>query len=183
MGRISSIDRLTPELRERLHKLLARPDVTQQEITDTLNAAGAGVSKSAVNRYAVRMKQFGEKARQIKEATQAYVQMAGDQAEVSETIIHQLRIGLYDLTSALESGGAEGAEPEELAKRVDALTRASRGMRDLETAAKAIDERRRRLQVELAAAAEETEKTARRGGLSAEMVQQIKERILGVAVE
>ena len=178
----SSIDLLSPQLREQLHALLARPEVTQQEITDAINAAAGEtvVSKSGINRYAVRMKAFGERARQIKEATQVYVQMAGDQAQVSESIVHQIRIGLYDLTSTLE---AQDAEPEEIAGRIDTLSRASRGIRDLETAAKAIDERRRRLQDELAAAAEDAGKTARRGGLSPEMVQQIRERVLGVAVE
>ena len=181
MGRASSIDRLSPELRERLNALLARPDVTQQEITEEINAAGGRVSKSAVNRYAVRMKRFGEKARQIKEATAAYIELAGDQKEVSETIIHQLRVGLYDLTAALESGDAEDAKPEEIANRVDALTRAARGMRDLETAAKSIDERRRRLKAELAAAADEVEAALGPRGTAEDVVARLRERIVGVA--
>ena len=181
----SSIDLLSQELREQLNALLARTDVTQQEITDAINTAAGErvVSKSGVNRYAMRMKAFGERARQIKEATQAYVQMAGDQAQVSESIIHQLRIGIYDLSSLLESSGTEDADPEELAARLDAFAKASRGMRDLEAAAKAIDERKRRLQAELEAAAADVERAGRRAGMSDDTVRQIKGRVLGISVE
>lgn len=183
----SSIDLLSQELRDRLNALLARPEVTQQEITDAINAAAGEtvVSKSAVNRYAVKMKRFGERARQIKEATAAYMEMAGSgHADVSETIIHQLRIALYDLASAMDSSSDEDEDgPKEIAQRIQAVTQASRGMRDLESAAKAIDERRRRLKAELAAAAENIQETARSAGLSDETAKAIGEQVLGVSID
>ncbi|MBQ7644119.1 MAG: DUF3486 family protein, partial [Spirochaetales bacterium] len=69
MGRPSSIDLLPSELKEKLIKLLNKPEVTQQEVTDMINelAGEKVVSKSAVNRYAQKMEDFRRKNREARE--------------------------------------------------------------------------------------------------------------------
>ena len=78
MGRKSSIDLLPENLKNKLLELLAKPDVTQQEITDIINemAGSAVVSKSAVNRYAQKMEEFSRKNREAAEIAKAYLQQA-----------------------------------------------------------------------------------------------------------
>lgn len=189
MAARSSIDRLTPELRARLHALLDDPAVTQQQVAAAVNeAAGATVvSKSAVNRYAVQMKRFAERNRQAREMAVAYLERAGatGQQEMSEIMIQQLQQLSYDLMlrlQELQEGLGEAPEVEVIGKITDLVMRAGRTIRDTEAATDRSAERRRRLRRETAAeAAEAAGQEAKRQGLSQETIDTIRQRILGVA--
>ena len=76
MGQKSAVDKLPEPLRKRLIELLNRPDVTQLEIVDAINAEAGEplISKSSLNRYAQRMKKFAEKNRQAREVAEAYLE-------------------------------------------------------------------------------------------------------------
>ncbi|MDR0638070.1 MAG: DUF3486 family protein [Spirochaetaceae bacterium] len=76
MGQKSSIDKLPDSLRARLLEMPAGPSCTQTRIVETVNgeAGEAVLSKSAVNRYARKMKLFTEKNRQAREAAEAYLE-------------------------------------------------------------------------------------------------------------
>ena len=65
----SSIDRLPDDIRDQLQELLRDPRVTQLDATAQINAileadGHPRLSKSAVNRYAVRMEEVGTRLRQ-----------------------------------------------------------------------------------------------------------------------
>ena len=55
MGQKSAVDKLPEPLRKRLIELLNRPDVTQLEIVDAINAEAGEplISKSSLNRHAL----------------------------------------------------------------------------------------------------------------------------------
>lgn len=185
MAARSSIDRLTPELRARLHALLDDPAVTQQQVAAAVNeAAGATVvSKSAVNRYAVQMKRFAERNRQARELAAAYLERAGadGQQKMSEVLIHQLRALTFDLMlrlQDLQEGLGDAPEAEVIGKIADLVMRAGRTIRDTEAATDRSTERRRRLLQEAAAQAGSA---AQEAGISQSTVDTIRERILGLA--
>ena len=131
----SSIDRLSAELKAKLHELLSRPNVTQQEVTEALNeAAGAPVvSKSAVNRYAVRMRKWADRNRQTREVVQAWLEQAGPDAQnqIGEVLIHQLRDVALDVMLTLQDLNPDS--PEAIEKITKLISQLSRAVRDLET--------------------------------------------------
>ena len=182
MSRPSSIDRLSPELRAKIHELLARPDVTQQEITDALNAQGAGVSKSAVNRYAVRFREWTERNRQAREAVEAYLEGVGPDAQnkMGEAVLQMLRSVSVDLMAAMRDLDPDES-PETVERVAKLVSQVARAVRDMESAASANAERRRKLLAELAAAAAKVEERLQEaGGTSAETIASIRRDILGV---
>ena len=189
MAARSGIDRLTPELRARLHALLEDPAVTQRQVVEAVNeAAGAPVvSKSSVGRYALQMKRFAERNRQARELAAAYLERAGadGQQKMSEVLIHQLRALTFDLMlrlQDLQEGMGDAPEAEVIGQIADLVMRAGRTIRDTEAATDRSTERRRRLRQETAKeAAAAAGQEAKRQGLSPEMIETIRQRILGVA--
>ena len=179
----SSIERLAPEIRQKLHELLSRPDVTQQEVTAALNAAAGEtiVSKSAVNRYAIKMRKIADKNRQAREVVEAYLAQAGPDAQnkMGEVLIHRLRDVAFDLTMELEDLDLDS--PEDIEKLTKLLSQISRALRDMESAATANAERRRKIREQVEAAAADVERTARKGGISDETAAELRKRILGIA--
>lgn len=184
MGGKSSIDRLDPELRSTLIELLNDPNVTQQEIADTINdAAGEKVvSKSAVNRYALKMRQFTERNRQARELADAYLEKYGEekQNQLGKVINHQLRLVVFDLMLNLQEL-QDGDPKERIPALANLINKVARGVRDLEQAAHTNAERERKIKQEVAAAAEDVAKTAKTAGVSPETVSFIKNRILGIS--
>ena len=180
----SSIERLSPELRSRLHELLARADVTQQEITEALNAAGADVSKSAVNRYAVRFRKWADRNRQAREAVEAFLEGAGPDAQnrMGEAVLQMLRSVSVDLMAAMQDMDPEES-PETVERVAKLVGQIARAVRDMESAASANAERRRKLQAELEQAAAKVEGRVRSAakGVSAETIALIRGDIFGVA--
>lgn len=91
MGRASSVEQLPPEILEQLQSWLRDPRVTQLAAVDLVNTVidevNAGlddgdepishVSKSALNRYAQRMEQYGEKLRQSREIAEMWIAKVG----------------------------------------------------------------------------------------------------------
>ena len=191
MGRISSIDRLSPELRDRLHELLARPDVTQQEITEALNAAGASVSKSAVNRYALRFRKWADRNRETQQVVKAYLAQSGQegQEDLSEVLLHQLRDVAHALLVRMQemhdtSQDEDDPSPEGAIELGKLLGQASRSVRDIEMAADRSAERRRKLRAEIAEkAADAAAEAAKEGGSTKELIDEIRRRAVGAAAE
>lgn len=185
MGGKSSIEQLSDELRGKLIELLNRPEVTQQEITDTINEAAGEkvVSKSAVNRYAMKMREFTERNRQARELADAYLNKYGDekQNQLGKVINHQLRLVVFDLMLNLQELQNEGDAEKRIPALATLINKVARGVRDLEQAAHTNAERERKLKQEVAAAANDVATTARRKGLSDETVALIRNRILGIS--
>lgn len=187
MGQHSRLERLPPQLKDRLHALLADPHVTQQEIADALNAeAGEPVtSQSGVSRYAQTMRRFAAENRQATQIVQAWVKQVGaeGQQDLGEAIIHQLRHHIFDLQVRIQEYRESADVDSEATERIaELLHRAARTVASAElAAARSINSRRRieeRTRKQAAAAAESEAKAA---GLSDEMVDALRTRILGVA--
>ncbi len=114
--RQSSIDRLPEDIRAKLQELLRDPRVTQleavQQINEILEQDGLEkLSKSAVNRYSLRMNKVGEKLRQSREIAKMWIGRLGaePQGEVGKLLNEMVRTLAFEATMSM----AEGSEPVE----------------------------------------------------------------------
>lgn len=108
--RQSSIDRLPPDIREKLQELLRDPRVTQLEATARINEIleeeghEERVSKSAVNRYDMEMRKVGEKLRQSREVAEMWIGKLGaaPQGQLGHLVNETLRTLSFDLALKLQ---------------------------------------------------------------------------------
>ena len=176
MGQKSAVDRLPEDLRKRLIELLNRPDVTQLEIVDAINAEAGEplISKSSLNRYAQRMKKFAEKNRQAREVAEAYLEKYGSDTrnKLGKVVNEQIRLVAFDLISELE----ELKESEEVSPKLmtEVIFKVSRGLKELEQAEKLNAEREDEIRkTVLAEAAAKLEQVGKKKGISQEAMKAI----------
>lgn len=182
MARKSSIDLLPVEIREALHALLHDPAVGQVEtalrVNELLAAEGSDqrISKSAVNRYSMRMDSIGAKMRQSREVAEMWIGKLGNQpqGQVGKLLNEFTRTMAFETSLSLSEG--EDPVPPKMLKDL------AMAIKHLEEAA-SVNEKRVREIRKLAAeeAADIVETAAKSQGLTRDGVQAIKEQILGIA--
>jgi hypothetical protein len=183
MGQKSSIDKLPKKLRDKLLAMLNDPACTQAWIVEAINGeAGEPVlSKSGVNRYAMRMKKFAEKNRQAREVAEMYLEKCGADTrnKLGKVLNEQIRGVSFDLMWEIEEQQNDGnAKPEAL---TEILYKLSRSLAELERAEKLNAERTAEIRKEtLVQAAEIVEQEAKSAGLTEEALDIIKRKILGI---
>ncbi|MGB1239349.1 MAG: DUF3486 family protein [Pseudomonadales bacterium] len=182
MARKSSIDLLPEEIREALHALLRDPAVGQVETAQRVNAlleaegSDTRISKSAVNRYSMRMDAIGARMRQSREIAQMWVGKLGNepQGKVGQLLNEFTRTMAFE-TSLAMSEGDEPVPPKMLKELALAI-------KHLEDAASTNEKREREIRKQAAQeAADVAESVAKSQGLTREGVQSIKDMILGIA--
>ena len=181
MPRPSSIDRLPKDILEKLHELLRDPRVTQLDATAQINAilekeGEQPVSKSAVNRYSMRMEEVGKRLRQSREVAGMWINKLGaePQGKVGHLLNEMVRTLAFEAVLDF-SEGDDKASPKMIKDLATAIHRLERAAsenvkREEEIRKKALSE-----------AADVVEKAAGQRGLSADSVQEIRRQILGVA--
>jgi hypothetical protein len=111
----STIERLPADILAKLQQLLQDPRVTQLDATARINeileAEGHPdrVSKSAVNRYAVRMEEVGQRLRQSREVAQMYISHVGaaPQGQTGLLINEMLRSMAFELSLKMQDADLE----------------------------------------------------------------------------
>lgn len=175
----SSIKSLPEDILDQLHALLRDPRVTQLDATVRINAILAEqgekpVSKSAINRYAIKMETVGSKLQQSRQIADMWIGKLGNEpsGKVGQLLNEMVRNLAFE--SAMKLAEGEEIDPKlikELAIAVDKLEKATatneKTLRELEQRA-------------LAKATEKASEVATRNGLSAEMVEAFKREMLGV---
>lgn len=141
MGRPSRIARLEKDVRWALDELLREGRYTQAEVLDRINAqlAERGVqplSRSGLNRYAVRMEEVGQKLRHMREISRQWIGELGTvpEGEVGRLLIEVVRGLAWDAATRL-SEGTEAPPPKlirELSVAVERLQRSARSSLDYE---------------------------------------------------
>ena len=135
MAQRSSIERLPEDIRQKLQELLRDPRVTQLEATRRINQVleeeglPDRLSKSAVNRYAVKMEEVGAKLRQSREIAKMWIGKLGaaPQGEVGKLLNEMIRTLAFEMTLNMSEGSIE-AEPKmlkDLAIAIERLERAA----------------------------------------------------------
>ena len=177
----SSIDRLPDDIREQFQELLRDPRVTQLDVVARINALleeegrPERLSKSAVNRYAVRMEEVGARMRQSREVADMWIGKLGaePQGKVGKLLNEMVRTLAFETAMKLGEG-EEPAEPKMLKDLSIAVER-------LEKAAsenvKREEEIRKRA---LAEAAARVDEGAKAQGLTEDQAKFWREQVLGV---
>ena len=176
MGQKSAVDRLPEDLRKKLIELLNRPDVTQLEIVDVINAQAGEplISKSSLNRYAIRMKKFAEKNRQAREVAEAYLEKSGSDTRnrLGKVVNEQVRLVAFDLISELEELKEKSEVDPKLMTEV--IFKVARGLKDLEQAEKLNAEREDAIrELILKETAAKVEAVGKKKGVSKEAMETI----------
>ncbi|WP_090700743.1 DUF3486 family protein [Nitrosomonas aestuarii] len=178
MARQSKIDALPAEIKEWLDNSLADGNFSgYQLLSDELKLRGYDISHASVHRYGQKIEKRMAAIRAATEAAQILARNTPDQSdELSASVIRMAQSELFDVMVDLQEAEAEN-DP---AKRVKLLSRAALAISNL-ARAKVIhrkwqDEARERTEKAASAA----EKIARKGGLSAESVDQLRREILGI---
>ena len=184
MGQKSAVDRLPEELRKKLIELLNKPNVTQIEIVDAINAEAGEplISKSSLNRYAQRMKKFAEKNRQAREVAEAYLEKYGSDTRnrLGKVVNEQVRLVAFDLISELEELKEQGEVDPKFITEV--IFKVSRGLKELEQAEKLNAEREDEIrEAVLKEAAAKLEEVGKKKGISQETMKAIYAEVFRIA--
>ena len=187
MPRPSSIERLPPDILEQLQALLRDPRVTQLDAVARINVIleeeghPDRVSKSSVNRYAVRMNEVGERLRQSRQVAEMWIAKLGaqPQGQVGHLVNEILRTLAFDLSMTMQQGEIGIEDAPEVAKMLKNMAIA---MERLEKAASENVKREQEIKRQAAeAAADVTEKALVNQGMSRDSIDTIKREILGIA--
>jgi hypothetical protein len=187
MPRPSTIDRLPADILAQLHELLRDPRVSQLDATAKINAVLEAdghedrVSKSAVNRYSMRMEEVGARLRQSRQVAEMWVGKLGSapQGQVGKLLNEIIRTLAFETAmDAAESGNPVSPKMlKDLAIAVQRLESAA-NMND-EREAKIREAARKAALEEAAGKVEEAAKASK--GMTRESIDTIKREILGIA--
>ena len=188
MGSPSSIHRLPPAVKERLDEDLRHPGVTQREATakanDTLAAEGAPpISKSSVNRYALRMETVGQRVRQSREVADAWIGRLGSLpgGQVGHLTTEIVRTLAFEVGMKLQDGELD---EDSLPGLLDALRSLSLTLQRLERTSEVSERRERQIRreaaEELAAAAERDAAAGGTKTITPERLREIMREAYGV---
>lgn len=187
MPKPSTIDILPPEVKAQLQAWLQDPRITQLEATERANSllelAGhpERVTKSAVNRYAVKMEEVGAKLRQSREVASMYIAQVGaaPQGQTGLLINEMLRSMAFELSLKMQEADAE--DPESMSATISQLKNLALTMQRLEQSATINVKREGEIRkAALNDAADNVEKAAVQQGMNAEQAAFWRQQVLGV---
>lgn len=185
MPRKSSIETLPPDILEQLQAMLRDPRCIQLDIVARINAVLAEkghedrVSKSSLNRYSLRMDRVGEKLQQSRAMAEMWIAKLGaqPQGQVGHLINEILRTLAFDMSLQLQ----DISDPEAMPGVVEMLKDLSLTMMRLEKAASDNVKREKEIRDQAKQeAANEAGKALANRGMTADGVEEIKKRILGL---
>ena len=177
MGRKSSLRRLSPEVLQEINRILSEGRLTLDELLEHLRGMGVDtISRSALGRQKQRIDKVAAKLRQSREMTEALVREIGPsvaEGQQGRLLVQTLRDLVFDhLAARVEEGDVDDPKAlMALARTLKDMAQANRLDQDFEAKV------RERVQKETVKA---VENPAREAGLSADTVEAIKGRILGI---
>lgn len=188
MPQASTIDLLPAEIKSQLQQLLQDPRCTQLDVTAKINALLEAegheerVSKSAVNRYAVKMSEVGEKLRQSREVADMYISKVGaaPQGQMGLLINEILRTLAFDISLKIQN--ADLKDPETLSSTIDQVKALALATQRLEQSTTINVKRENEIRkAALQDVATEVEKQADTMQIKPETLDYIKKVIYGLA--
>jgi len=180
VGQRSKVKQLPPEVREWLDVTLAEKNFAgYKQLVDELSKRGHIVSKSSVHRYGANLEKRLDAIRASTEAARQIASMAPDDADLrSGAVMSLLQTDIFDVIMRSQAMNDDIKDPAKkmkllssLATSVAKLARASihQKKHEIETRAKT------------EAAADKVARLAKKGGMSASTVDEIKRAVLGIA--
>ncbi|BEB98975.1 DUF3486 family protein [Escherichia coli] len=184
-GRLSKVDLLPGSIREQLHQMLREKRHTQEEIREAINALidehnlpeEMQLSRTGLNRYAIRMEKVGAKIRASREMAEVWAAKLGSAptSDVGKLLMEFVKTLAFETSMSM----AEADKP--VAPK--ALGQLALVAQRLEAAAMTSHKREKAIRDAFAQEmAEKTEELVRTGGLSGGAADTIKRDILGISV-
>ncbi|EET8027847.1 DUF3486 family protein [Escherichia coli] len=183
-GRLSKVDLLPDSIREQLHQMLREKRHTQEEIREAINALidehnlpeEMQLSRTGLNRYAIRMEKVGAKIRASREMAEVWAAKLGSAptSDVGKLLMEFVK------TLAFETSMSMAEDDKPVAPK--ALGQLALVAQRLEAAAMTSHKREKAIRDAFAQEmAEKTEELVRTGGLSGGAADTIKRDILGIS--
>ncbi len=180
MARRSAVDGLPEDERHWLERELAQNGFSNYEaLEELLRTRGYAISKSAIHRHGQKIERRFAAIKASTEAARFLTEGAADDQDArSEAVIALVQTGIFDSIVELQEASDEDVPP---AERIALLSGAAKNIATLARAS--VNQKKFRLEVQarIQAAAASVEKIAKKGGLSADAVQQLRREILGIA--
>ncbi|TNG92276.1 DUF3486 family protein [Pasteurellaceae bacterium USgator11] len=180
MARRSSIDQLPEEVRRWLERALTESGFSGYvELENLLKEKGYQISKSAIHRYGQKLERRFQSIKSSTEAARLIAEGAEDEGDHrSEALMAMLQSSLFDALVDIED--ADTLKPVDklkllslAGKNIAAVTQASTKLKSYQAEVKQ----------RVTQAAKEVEKVVKRGGLSDDVADEIRRKILGIATE
>ena len=191
MSRPSSVRRLPEAVREALNSWLRDPAITQAEARERANAllaeidpAARPLSRSAVNRYDLSMREVGQKIIEQREIADQWIGKLGSQpaGQLGHLVVETIRTVAFECGQMMARGELTA---ESLPGTLDQLNKLALAAQRLSRSSAEEERRERQIREEArkqaaADAADAAGEAASEQGLSAATVDLIKRKVLGV---
>lgn len=173
-NRKSSLDRLDPRIQSEVNAAIKEGRASIDEIVSMIKSMGGDASRSAVGRYVKNQNEQLAKYREAQEVAKVWVDKLGKEpdGDVAKLLLEMLRVVSFQTISNMDE-----ADPQSiffLAQSIKNIAQADKLHVDREAAV------RKLIATQVAKAAEEVTKTARKAGMSADTVDLIRSKILGI---
>lgn len=173
-NRKSSLDRLDHRIQTEVNAAIKEGRASIDEIVSMIKSMGGEASRSAVGRYVKNQNEQLAKYREAQEVAKVWVDKLGKEpdGDVAKLLLEMLRVVSFQTISNMDE-----ADPQSiffLAQSVKNIAQADKLHVDREAAV------RKLISAQVAKAAEEVTKTARKAGMSADTVDLIRSKILGI---
>lgn len=180
MAHGSTITALPDEVRQALEaRLIAQGFTGYQALEDWLRSQGLEISKSAIHRHGQKIERRMSAIKASTEAAKMITEAAGDDQDArSEAVIALVQTEMFDSIIAIQEADDEELSP---ADRLGMMSKAAKNIATLARASIAQKQFKTQVQARAAEAAEKVAKLAKKGGMSAQTVEEIKRSILGIA--
>lgn len=180
MARASSITALPDETRAWLNQALAEANFSgYKELEELLRAQGFEISKSAIHRHGQKIERRMAAIKASTEAAKMITEAAGDDQDArSEAVIALVQTEMFDSIIAIQEAEDPDVSP---ADRLGLMSKAAKNIATLARASIAQKQFKTTVQARATEAADKVAKLAKKGGMSASTVDEIKRSILGIA--
>ena len=180
MARASSITALPDETRAWLNQALAEANFSgYKELEELLRAKGFEISKSAIHRHGQKIERRMAAIKASTEAAKMITEAAGDDQDArSEAVIALVQTEMFDSIIAIQEAEDPDVSP---ADRLGLMSKAAKNIATLARASIAQKQFKTTVQARATEAADKVAKLAKKGGMSASTVDEIKRSILGIA--
>ena len=176
----NKISQLDAEVRASIDSLLIERGFSGYEALEqiVLDEHGLKIGKSTLGRYGQKLERRLSAIRASTEAARAIAEASPDDSDLrSAAVISLVQSNLFDAMLDLE----EASEESDPAERVKLLANAGRAIAETSRASQGQKKFAQEVRARAEAAAKSVEAIARKGGMSAEMVNTIRREILGIA--
>lgn len=179
MARQSAIDDLNPEDKEWLNKrFMDKGFCGYEEIAKILADRGYNVSKSSIHRYGQKLESKLEAVQTSTKMAMAIAEAAPDDSDQrSSAVLSMMQTGIFNALMDIEE--ADGTT--DAVKRLEMYAKAGKGIAEITKAS--VNQKKWQIEVreKVEAAAKAIEKIAKKGGMSGDVINAIKNEILGIA--